>query len=249
MRKAVAIILIVSGGLSIGATAMRAQSNNDGVARVALVLTPVGSLPPLATSTIQAEVQQGLALAVRYGYLPGTNGGSDANNAGATAIIPFGLGGTVSLTAGFFAYTCDGCDPGLMLSLGGDRRLGDLALGSERDGSRLQFALNGELGYGQPQRASFSTGSVVSGAVGVPISLISGSRARNEMRIVPFVTPGFGFGGIRGPESSSGTALMIGGGIGIYNRSNSIAFNLGFQHVAVQDAGTQIGLALVLGGR
>jgi len=136
-----------------------------------------------------------------------------------------------------------------MLSLGADRRLGDVVLGTGRDGSRLQFALNGEFGYGQPQGSSLSEGSVMSGAIGVPISLISGSRTQNEMRVVPFVTPGFGFGTIRGDDSPSGSALMIGGGVGIYNRSSSVAFSFGFQYVAVRDAGTEIGLALVLGGR
>ena len=70
------------------------------------------------------------------------------------------------------------------------------------------------------------------------------------MRIVPFITPAFWCSaGIRGGDSPSGSALMIGGGIGIYNRSSSVALSFGFQHVAVEDAGTLIGLALVLGGR
>ena len=30
----------------------------------------------------------------------------------------------------------------------------------------------------------------MSGSVGIPISLVSGSRVRDEMRIVPFITPG-----------------------------------------------------------
>lgn len=246
MRKTfpIAMLLLVAAGVPA-----HGQSRNEIAARAALVLTPVGALPPLVTSTIQGEVQRGVALGLRYGYLSGTNGGSDANNAGITAILPFGLGSTVSLTGGFFSYNCEECDPGLMLSVGADRALGEMPFGTGRDGSRLRFALNGELGYGQPSGASFTEGSVISGAVGVPISLVSGSRVRDEMRIVPFVTPGFGFGGIRGRDSASGTALMIGGGVGIYNRSNSVALSFGFQHVTVQDAGTQIGLALVLGGR
>ena len=67
----------------------------------------------------------------------------------------------------------------------------------------------------------------MSGTVGLPISLVSGSRVRDEMRIVPFITPGFGFGGIRGGDSPSGSALMLGGGIGIYNRSSSVALSFG----------------------
>jgi hypothetical protein len=226
-----------------------AQSQGDAVATTALQLTPVGALPPIVTSTIEAEVQRGVALAIRYGYVSAAEGGPNANNGGASVVIPLGLEGTVSLTGGFFSYNCDECKPGLMLSLGGDRRIGDMVMGTGRDGSRVQFAVNGEVGYGQPQGASTSNGSVVSGAVGIPISLISGSRARDELRIVPFVTPGFGFGTINDDGRSSGSAIMLGGGLGIYNRSSSIQLSLGFQYIAVRDASTQIGLSLVLGGR
>jgi hypothetical protein len=223
-----------------------AQSQGEAIATTALQLTPIGTLPPLVTSTLQAEVQQGVAFALRYGYLTSSNDLSDANNGGATVVLPIGLAGTVSLTGGFFSYNCDGCKPGLMLSIGGDRRIGDIVLGTGSDGSRVQFAVNGEVGYGRPQGATVGEGSVVSGAVGVPISLISGSRQKDAMRIVPFVTPGFGFGTITGNGSSSGSAVMLGGGLGIYNRSNSVQLSLGFQYIAVRDAATQIGLALVL---
>ena len=227
----------------------RAQSTNDAIARAVLQLTPIGALPPIVTSTLQAEVQREAALALRYGYVSASDGGADANNGGVTAIFPVGLVGTISLTAGVFKYTCEECKAGLMLSLGGDRRLGDMVLGTGSDGSRIQFALNGELGYGHPQGSNVSDGSILSGAVGLPISFISGSRTRDAMRIVPFVTPGFGFGQFTGHESSSGSALMFGGGLGIYNRSSSVALNFGFQYIAVREASTQIGLNLVLGGR
>jgi len=227
----------------------RAQSSNDAVARAVLQLTPIGALPPLVTSTLQAEVQREAALALRYGYVSASDGGADANNGGVTAIFPVGLVGTISLTAGVFKYTCEECNAGLMLSLGGDRRLGDIVLGTGSDGSRMQFALNGELGFAHPQGSDVSNGSVISGGVGLPISFISGSRTRDAMRIVPFVTPGFGFGSFTGEGSSSGSALMFGGGLGIYNRSSTIALSLGFQYIAVRQAPTQIGLNLVLGGR
>jgi hypothetical protein len=246
MRNVLGVLLLVA---FVPTQASNAQSTNDPVARAALQLTPIGALPPLVTSTLQGEVQRSAALALRYGYISASNGGADANNGGVTAIFPVGLVGTISLTAGVFKYTCEHCNAGLMLSLGGDRRLGDLVIGTARDGSRMQFALNGELGYGQPQGGTISGGSVISGAVGIPISFISSSRSRDAMRIVPFVTPGFGFGDFTGEGSSSGSALMLGGGLGIYNRSSSVALSLGFQYIAVQDATVQIGLNLVLGGR
>jgi len=243
MRRMLALLLFLI------AKTTDAQSSNDAVARAVLQLTPIGALPPLVTSTLQAEVQREVALALRYGYISSSGGGPDANNGGITAIFPVGLVGTISLTAGVFKYTCEACDPGLMLSLGGDRRIGDMVLGTGSDGSRIQFAVNGELGFGHPQGSNISDGSVISGAVGVPISFISGSRSRDAMRIVPFVTPGFGFGTFTGEGSSSGSAVLFGGGLGIYNRSNSVALSLGFQYIGVRNASTQIGLNLVLGGR
>ena len=243
MRRISALLLVF-----LAETAC-AQSSNDIIARAALQLTPIGSLPPLVTSTLQAEVQREVALALRYGYISESGGGADANNGGVTAIFPVGLVGTISLTAGVFKYTCEECDPGLMLSLGGDRRIGDMVMGTGSDGSRIQFAVNGELGFGHPQGSNISDGSVISGAVGLPISFISGSRSRDAMRIVPFVTPGYGFGQFTGEGSPSGSALMLGGGLGIYNRSSSVALSLGFQYIGVRDASTQIGLNLVLGGR
>jgi ABC-type glycerol-3-phosphate transport system permease component len=70
-----------------------------------------------------------------------------------------------------------------VIAIGADKALGDVPMSSSRDAARLRFALNGELGYGQPHGATFSNGSVMSGSVGIPISLVSGSRVRNEMRI------------------------------------------------------------------
>jgi hypothetical protein len=226
-----------------------AQSRSAAAARAALVLTPVGALPPFVTSTIQGEPQNGAALGLRYGHLWGPTESTNENNAGISALLPVGTGATVTLTAGFFSLSCDECDAALMLSIGADKALGDLAMGSSRESSRLRFALNGEVGYGQPRGSTISRGSLLSGMVGLPISLVSGSRTRDDMRVVPFITPGFGFGGIRGDDGRSGTAFMLGGGLGIYNRSSSVALSFGFQHVAVEDSGTLIGLALVLGGR
>ena len=241
--------MLTRAAVLLGAVAALAdaQSLNDLAARVALVLTPVGALPPFVTSTIQGEPQNGAALGLRYGYLS-ANRTSD-NNAGISALLPFGTGGTVTLTGGFVSPSCRFCDSGLILSIGADKALGDLAMGSSRESARLRVALNGEFGYGQPHGGTFTSGSVTSGSVGLPISLVSGSRARDEMRIVPFITPGFGFGSIHGDDSPSGSALMLGGGLGIHNRSSTVALSFGFQHVAVEGSGTMIGLALVLGGR
>jgi hypothetical protein len=228
-------------------------SFNDAATFLALARTSIGGLPPIATSTILGDVQSGVALSLRYGHV----GGGDLivgprgeevslNNFGATAIVPMGMSSTISLTGGVSAPTTGSSS--LMLSIGGDTRLGAMPLSQGRGGARLNFGLNGELGYGKPSGAS-----LVSAEVGLPISLVPGPGPRDAMRIVPFLTPAFTFSNFNPDDSDvdseSGAHFMLGGGIALYNRSSTVAFNVGFQYMAISGASTEFGLALTLGGR
>jgi hypothetical protein len=228
-------------------------SFNDAATFLALSRTPVGGLPPIATSTILGEVQSGVALALRYGHVGGgdlilgPNGEEvSLNNFGATAVLPLGTGSTMSLTAGVSAPTQG--SSALMLSIGGDTRLTAMPLSDTRSGMRLNVGLNGELGYGKPSEAT-----LVAGSVGLPISLVSGSGPRDAMHIVPFLTPAITFSSFDPDdprvENESGVHFMLGGGLGIYNRTSTVAFNVGFQYMAISGATTQFGIALTLGGR
>lgn len=266
MRRSLALaVLCLLATQSIGA----AQSPGDIAAWQALRLTPVGALPPLATPTIEAEVQNGASFALRYGYIAGVSGAAATNNVGATAMLPLGMNSTVSLTGGAFMPTCSGCSAGAMFSAGGDIRLTEMPFGGTgaTDGSRITLSLNGELGYARPRGSDNGSTNVWSGMVGVPIGWVSGDRSRDGMRIVPFITPGLGFGTINnateivfvngsGPigsqtvnTSESGMRFVLGGGLALYNRSSSVAFHVGFQYVSIPNANAQIGVGLVLGGR
>lgn len=238
------LLRIAALGL-FAAAPLRAQVISDDVAAYrALMLTPAGALPPIATSTINGEVQSGVALALRYGYYGGGTTLSSHNNFGATAILPLGIGSTVSLTGGVASGQGNN---GLMLSIGGDTRITEMPFGNTSDSRRLAIGVNGEVGYGKP------TGEhVVSAEVGVPLSLIPGRMARDAMRIIPWVTPAFGFGNEKYDDfdqTFSGSRFMIGGGLAMYNPTSSVAFSAGVQYVSIQNAQLQIGLNLVLGGR
>jgi len=121
----------------------------------------------------------------------------------------------------------------------------DIPMSDSRNGMLLRVGLNGEFGYSKPTNAT-----LLAGSVGLPLSLIS-RGGRNEMHVVPFLTPAFGFGDFN-PEngdSGSGSKFMLGGGVGIFNPTSSVALNLAFQHVFVDGGQTEFGLGLVLGGR
>ena len=236
VTSAAAQIIVVDQGPSL----------NDLTTYLALVRTPVGGLPPIATSTILGDAQSGVALSLRYGHAGETHGISSLNNFGATAVLPMGTGSTVSLTAGISAPS-EGSSA-LMLSIGGDTRLTGMPLSEARNSMRLNVGLNGELGYGKPSEAT-----LVAGSVGLPISLVGGAAPRDAMRIVPFLTPAFTFSSFDpdDPRFENETAVhfMLGGGLGIYNRTSTVAFNVGFQYMAITGATTQFGFALTLGGR
>jgi hypothetical protein len=219
---------------------------NELATYLATVRTPVGGLPPIATSTMLGQVQTGVALSLRYGHAGETNGISSLNNFGATALLPMGTNSTLSLTGGLSAPSSG--TTSLMLSIGGDTRLSSMPLSAGRGGSHLDFGLNGELGYGKPSEAT-----LFAAEVGIPISLVPGAGPRDAMRIVPFLTPALTFANFDSDdprvESQSAVHFMLGGGLALYNPTSPVAFNFGFQYMPWSGATTQFGFGLTLGGR
>jgi hypothetical protein len=206
--------------------------------------TAVTGLPPIATSTIIGERQNGAEFALRYGNVSGGRLTGSLNNFGATAVLSGGGASSVSLTGGVSS-------PGrgassIMLGIGADTRLSDVPMSDSRNSMLLRVGLNGEFGYGKPNHST-----LLAGSVGLPLSLISRGGVRDQMRIVPYLTPAFGLGDYD-PEfgdSGSGSHFEIGGGIALYNRTSSVALHLGFQNVFVDGGQTEFGIGLVLGGR
>jgi len=78
-----------------------------------------------------------------------------------------------------------------------------------------------------------------------------------DVRIMPFIAPGLGFGRLGHVEfeddefpTSHGTMiLMIGGGVGVQFRGSGIGATLGFQRVLKSEGGaTQLGLGMTWPG-
>ena len=226
-----------------------AQSYGDFASYYALMRTAVTGLPPIATSTILGERQNGAEFAVRYGNVSGGELTGSLNNLGASAV--FGSDGTSSITLTGGISSPSRGSSSLFLGIGGDMRLTDVPMSDSRSATLLRIGLNGEFGYGKPSHET-----LLAGSVGLPFSLIMRGGPRDGMRIVPFLTPAFGFGNFSPDElpppfdeSGSGSHFVLGGGVAIYNRTSSVALNLGFQNVFVEGGHTEFGLGLILGGR
>ena len=260
-------VLLLVLGVAPLAPSLRAQSTDDLATYAALVGTPQGGLPPLLTHTIAGTAQRSVQLALRYGYVPNVlapfqerfstaSAGRERrslNQYAASVILPTSLGSTVSLSAGGVSMHCDDCRTYLTLAAGGDYRIMERSFGLASSATRLTIGVNGELAYGRAKAGGLLGGDVVSGTVGIPVGIIVGSGP--GMRIVPFFTPAFGFANVAGGEgagatpAASGTRFLFGGGVGVFNSESNVGVSLGFQHVLINAADTQVGLSITLGGR
>jgi hypothetical protein len=219
-----------------------AQSLEDQATYLATMRTPAGALPPMLTNTLIDRAQVGASLALRYGYLGRGDFNPATHAVGVTGVLPAGLGSLVNVTAGVLAGDCDGCNAQLMLGLGGDIRLVGATLGNVATSPMFTVSLDGEIGY-----SNADPGSFVSGYVGAPVALV---QRGSGLQFVPFLTPGFAIGQLSANgESTSGTGLMVGGGLGIYNLLSGVAVNAGTQHSFMNGARNTVGINVIIGGR
>jgi hypothetical protein len=232
-----AVLLVATAG------AMSAQFQSDLMSYAPMIGTPVAGLPPIATNTILG-VPDGAQFLVRYGRVPSSNFGIATNNVAATASLSAGSASTVSFTAGMISPNAP--PRTFMASIGADTRLIDIDIGDSESSRLLRLGASGEFGFGKPTSEKWLAGSV-----GLPVSLIARESKGGDVLVVPFLTPGIGFGATYPNVGASGSAahFMLGGGVGILNHGGNVGVNLGFQHIAIDGGSTQFGAGVVVGMR
>ncbi len=226
--------------LTVFAGAASAQQS-DLMSYTPMVGTPIAGLAPIATSTILGVPGEGAAFAVRYGRVPSSALGISINNVAATATLSTGTASTISLTGGMISESA--FPRTYMASVGADTRLFDLDIGDSQSARLLRLGASGELGFAKPSESKW-----VAGSVGLPFSLIARDAEHGGMLVVPFLTPGFGFGATYPSvgTNSSGAHFMLGGGIAVSNHGGNVGLNVGFQHIAVDGGSTQFGAGVAL---
>ena len=258
-----ALVALVLAATEAGAQSLGQTVPNGYFEYLVLLRTPAGALPPISTSTILGVAHPALQFVGRYGYVSditnplakGTAGHDEhsLNSFGLTGIIPAGLAGTVSLTAGISNERCDGCSAQFMAALGGDYRF---FASSMSDPQNLGFTVSvqAEAGLGKMEK-----GTAWSAKLGVPLAASIG--AWQGTRVIPFLTPalalvrtsGTGFlptsfvpGDIAPP---SGALFSAGGGVALYNPKSRVGANIGFQYISISAADLQVGVAVSIAWR
>ena len=222
--------------VAFAAQASAQVSANDAAAYLALMSTPHGALPAVASPLMAGEAATGAALDVRYGRY------SLADAATST----IGLGGNFALgergRMGFMLgrSSTEDVDGSLMMA-GVDYSMALLSrpVGTSTTSS-LNIGLHPAFGYGKPSEGE---GNAMSLSVDVPVSYAIGTKT--GMQFVSFLAPGLGYGRLADDtESLSGTRTSVGGGVALLNIGNGLGVNLGFRKVFLEEAPTQWGLGM-----
>jgi hypothetical protein len=222
---------------------------------IAILGTPVGSLPPLTTYTLAGLAQRSPEVVMRYGFvsdmalpLAPDSGGHVAHSVGTfglTGILPVGLGGTVSLTVGVANEECDGCSGSRFIgSIDGDYRIWSTAI-DNANATRFTVAANYGIGGGNP-----ATGTSWTGNIGFPLSFRIGPDS--GLQFLPFVTPGVAFVTTTGTSEASAVhslRALTGGGVSLFNRRSNFSASAGIQYIFVPKTQVLIGIGFSYGGR
>ena len=266
---AAARLALILAALPIAFDASQAQSADEQAAYAALIYTPVAGLPPLppVADSLGRSTASGVKLLGRIGRMSRDGGSLALNTFGIGVEVPKGrlqLGATLA----YLTATCnwewkgdDDCAGDIMI--GGSVRtlLTTRSLGANEapqkgrqrakasNESRLLVGLDGSAGYSPRQG---ETAMAIAAGIPTAVALYSGT-----VRIMPFITPGIGYGRLgevsycecEAPAPHGTFALMIGGGLGLEFGTSGIGANVGFQRVLKSSGGaTQLGAGITWRG-
>ena len=234
------IFAIAASALVLAAPAMSAQeegpSINDVAAYMAINASTVGALPPLATNTLAGA--GGIGWHLQYGRM---DWGSDVTSSSFAGGLDLSVGsGRLGFTAGYMSIDCPtglDCEGHLIVGSRYSAQLTGGALGDSRSGSRWAMGLEGELGFGFPQDER-----AMAIAASLPIKLTVGKN----VKVSPFLAPGFAYGSYKvADQSESGQRFLVGGGVGLAF-ANGIGANVGVRKVFIEEGETQFGLGFTI---
>lgn len=209
-------------------SAAPAQSLAEAMAYSALVTSPVGGLPSAPILGGTADAQSGWAL--RVGHVGTGSGGSNVALGHGMALGD----GTFTLSAG--ATVCDGCGHYLL----GAEWLIPLNDGSLRAGLRPSI--------GAARGIEHNSGTLYAGALSLPISWVPAAQSSGA-RLVPFLEPGIGYGGITGTGlSQSATRFMTTGGVAVTAGDSPFSLLLTARKVFIERGETVWGFGMNFGG-
>jgi hypothetical protein len=240
MRRSITLVLAACA-VAAAPVQSHAQGESELAAWIGLITTPVGAFTPLAPTPRSAQGRTPIGVQARYSHWQFDEDDDNTNNFGAGLVIGRGpvraaleLGWRTVKDCGDCGHVMGGVD----VEVGLLERTLDGAV-------TLGVALNPALGFARPGNRGNEI-TTLAGALSVPISLSIPAGA--VLRVVPFVSPGFGVGRVSGGgESSTGSRAMLAGGLAVGGLRAPVQLTASARKVLIADSPTVLGLGLSLG--
>ena len=239
MRTVLAAVLAACA-ITAAPLESRAQSESAVVGWIGLITTPLGAFTPHAP-TSAAPRGTSIGVQARYSHWQFDADDDNTTNVGAGLVI---RRGAVRSAIELGRRSVKGCGDCASLMGGVDVHVGllDRPLGGPVE---IGVAINPALGYGQPESGE-SDGNAIAGALSVPVSLSVG--AGSGLRVVPFVSPGFGFARLSGGgESSTGSRAMLSGGLALAGANTPVQLTASARRIFLDGAPTILGVGISVG--
>lgn len=220
----------------------RAQSEKDFAAWFAMMLTPVGSLPPMViVPTMKAGVRAP-TFAGRLGRwaFPGDN--LTNYTFGATMVAPVATKALLSGTLAYMKPGCaagDTCDGTLMLGADIEAPFAESMSTQATGKTILSASLKGSLGYGRFLGSGGGNAISLVGFVPLSVRYVMASNST----LSAFLSPGFGIGNVSDSgNSEQGTRPLLGGGAA-WSSATGVGIHLSAQKVFIDGGPTMWGLS------
>ena len=236
--KVRACALLAASLVAFPVRSVAAQNVHDFTAWVAMMTAPYGSLPPVVTRAMAGRssgVGSNGAFELRYGRFT-LDRASDA-------VHTVGVGGRFGALGLLVGYQgCSGCDGSLLAGADYEGVVAQQALTGNGARTLFTLGLRPAVGFARTMGSGPDV-SAITATLDVPISVAV--PVGTSARMVPFVSPGFGVGALRGNnDSDSGTRGSIAFGAALMDLAPGLGLNLSWRKVFLEQAPTTIGVAL-----
>ena len=214
----------------------QAQSSSAFAGWVSLVTTPVGAFAPSVYVAPPPTAERRWGAQARYGHWQFASDDDNTTNLGIGAAFTAG-DGRLSVEVGRTTKKdCSDCDAYLVGS--------ELHLPLVATEGGIAVTLNPEVGF--MNESGNSDFSAFAAAVNVLLSYPV--TAGSNTRVVPFVSPGVGFGRVSGGGSSeTGQRIIVGGGAAFVNVESGLQLTASLSKIIIDDGATVFGIALGYG--
>jgi hypothetical protein len=238
MRRVI-VPIVAAGLLAAALPTAGAQDDEDVAAWFAMMFTPYGALPPLATRAmagLPAATGSAGSFEVKYGRWAFDEDDDGFNN--------FGIGGRAGRVGFTIGYgRCDGCEDGIIMAqVDFESILSTSPLGVQASSGIFSLGVRPSFGLGKPTEGD---SYMLAANVDLPlaISMVVGERSR----VVPFIAPGIGLGHISGgDDSETGFRAATAAGVGFFV-SPQVAIHVAWRKIFIEEGPSTLGVGLSFG--